>query len=128
MSARRRLISRSLTHPAPPLYTSFRASRPLRPQKLCLPSGSRFRRATVFDLESTAEIGREMVEREAMSGRIEFRVGDFLKDDFDTGYAAALYFNILHNFSEKDNRRVLEKAFNALNPGGLLAIWDMFKH
>ena len=84
--------------------------------------------ATVFDLERTAEIGREIVEREAMGNRIEFRVGDFLKDDFDTGYAAALYFNILHNFSERDNRLVLEKVFNALNPGGVLAIWDMFKH
>jgi hypothetical protein len=84
--------------------------------------------ATVFELEGTAEIGREIVEREAMSNRIEFRVGDFLKDDFDTGYAAALYFNILHNFSERDNRLVLEKVFNALSPGGQLAVWDMFKH
>jgi SAM-dependent methyltransferase len=83
--------------------------------------------ATVFDLEATAEIGREIVEREQMSNRVEFQVGDFLKDDFDAGYAAALYFNILHNFSEPDNRLVLAKVFDALRPGGLLVIWDMFK-
>jgi ubiquinone/menaquinone biosynthesis C-methylase UbiE len=83
--------------------------------------------ATVFDLEATVEIGREIVGREQMAARVEFQAGDFLEDDFDTGYAAALYFNILHNFSEKDNRVVLAKAFAALRPGGVLAIWDMFK-
>jgi hypothetical protein len=83
--------------------------------------------ATVFDLEGTAEIGREIVVRERMGDRVEFQVGDFLKDDFDTGYAAALYFNILHNFSAGDNRLVLAKAFDSLRPGGLLAAWDMFK-
>ena len=83
--------------------------------------------AIVFDLEATVEIGREIVAREQMAGRVEFQAGDFLKDDFDTGYAAALYFNILHNFSEKDNKCVLAKAYAALRPGGVLAVWDMFK-
>ncbi|HXG91970.1 MAG TPA: methyltransferase [Blastocatellia bacterium] len=83
--------------------------------------------ATVFELEATAEIGREIVEREGMSNRVEFQTGDFLKDDFDSGYAAALYFNILHNYSEEDNRRVLKKVYDALAPGGVLAVWDMFK-
>ncbi len=83
--------------------------------------------ADVFDLEATAEIGREIVEREAMSDRVKFQVGDFLTDDFDKGYGVALYFNILHNFSEADNRRVLANIFNALAPGGILAVWDMFK-
>jgi SAM-dependent methyltransferase len=83
--------------------------------------------ATVFDLEATAEIGREIVERERMGDRVEFQVGDFLKDDFDTGYEAALCFNILHNFSEADNRLALAKAFDALRPGGRLVAWDMFK-
>ena len=83
--------------------------------------------ATVFDLAPTAEIGREIVEREKMSGRVRFQVGDFLRDDFESGYDAALYFNIIHNFSEKDNRMVLEKTFNALRPGGVMAVWDMFK-
>jgi SAM-dependent methyltransferase len=83
--------------------------------------------ATVFDLAPTAEIGHEIVERENMSGRVRFQVGDFLRDDFEPGYDAGLYFNIVHNFSEKENRLVLEKTFNALRPGGVLAVWDMFK-
>jgi SAM-dependent methyltransferase len=83
--------------------------------------------ATVFDLEGTAEIGREIVAREQMSNRVEFQVGDFINDDFDTGYTAALYFNILHNLSEQDNRLVLAKVFDALRPGGLFVAWDMFK-
>ena len=83
--------------------------------------------ATVFELAPTAEIGREIVAREKMSERVKFQVGDFLHDDFEPGYDAALYFNIMHNFSEAENRLVLEKTFQALRPGGLLAVWDMFK-
>jgi SAM-dependent methyltransferase len=83
--------------------------------------------ATVFELPATAEIGREIVAREAMSERVQFQVGDFLTDDLGADYTAALYFNILHNYSEADNRRVLEKVFAALRPGGVLAVWDMFQ-
>jgi SAM-dependent methyltransferase len=83
--------------------------------------------ATVFDLDTTSEIGREIVEREQMSERVRFQTGDFLSDDFGSGYDAALYFNILHNYSEADNRRVLEKAYRALRPGGVMVAWDIFK-
>jgi ubiquinone/menaquinone biosynthesis C-methylase UbiE len=84
-------------------------------------------RATVFDLKATAEIGREIVEREGMADRVEFQVGDFLRDDLGSVYDAVLYFNILHNYPEPDNRAVLAKISNALRKGGALAIWDMFK-
>lgn len=83
--------------------------------------------ATVFDLEASAEIGREIVAREGMSQRIKFKVGDFLKDDLGSDYDAIFCFNIVHNFSEEDNRMTLGKTFNALRPGGVLAVWDMFK-
>jgi SAM-dependent methyltransferase len=83
--------------------------------------------ATVFDLEATAEIGRQIVERERMSDRVKFEVGNFLTDELGSGYDAALYFNIIHNYSEAENRRVLAKAAAALKPGGRLIIWDMFK-
>jgi len=83
--------------------------------------------ATVFDLGPTSSIGREIVEREGMSERVRFQVGDFLSDDLGSGYDAALYFNIFHNYSEEDNRCVLRKAFDALAPGGQIVVWDMFK-
>ncbi len=72
--------------------------------------------ATVFDLEPTSEIGREIVERERMNDRVKFEVGDFLSDDFGSDYNAALYFNIIHNFSEEDNRKVLAKIARSLKP------------
>ena len=62
-----------------------------------------------------------------MQDRINFKVGDFLTDDFGSDYDAALYFNIIHNYSEEDNRRVLAKVASALKRGGTLVIWDMFK-
>lgn len=83
--------------------------------------------ATVFELPATAEIGREIVAREAMSERVRFQVGDFLLDDLGADYTAALYFNILHNYAETDNRGVLEKVFAALRPGGVLVVWDIFQ-
>ena len=83
--------------------------------------------ATVFDLQPTSEIGREIVKRERMQDRVKFKVGDFLTDDFDGDYDAVLYFNIIHNYSEEDNRRVLSKIASALKQSGTLVIWDMFK-
>jgi ubiquinone/menaquinone biosynthesis C-methylase UbiE len=62
-----------------------------------------------------------------MSGRVKFEVGDFLSDDFGSDYDAAFYFNIIHNFSEEDNRKVLAKVARALKRGGVLVVWDMFK-
>jgi len=83
--------------------------------------------ATVFDLGPTSSIGREIVEREGMAERVRFQVGNFLSDELGSDYDAALYFNIVHNFTEYDNRRVLEKVFHALAPGGRIVVWDMFK-
>jgi ubiquinone/menaquinone biosynthesis C-methylase UbiE len=83
--------------------------------------------STVFDLKPTSEIGREIVEGERMQDRVKFKVGDFLTDDFGTDYDAALYFNIIHNYSEEDNRRVLARVASALKKGGRLVVWDMFK-
>ncbi len=83
--------------------------------------------ATVFDLQPTSEIGREIVEREKMQDRVKFKVGDFLTDDFGGDYDAALYFNIIHNYSEEENRHVLAKVASALKQGGTLVVWDMFK-
>jgi ubiquinone/menaquinone biosynthesis C-methylase UbiE len=84
--------------------------------------------ATVFDLEASAAIGREIVAGEGLSERIEFKVGDFLEDDLGSDYDAALYFNIVHNYSEDDNRRVLMEVSRSLKRGGVIVVWDMFKH
>lgn len=83
--------------------------------------------ATVFDLKNTVEIGREIVSEKRMSKRVEFVVGDFMTSKLGSGYTGVLYFNIMHNLSEKDNRRLLAKVYDALLPGGTLAIWDIFK-
>jgi ubiquinone/menaquinone biosynthesis C-methylase UbiE len=83
--------------------------------------------ATVFDLDAAAAIGRELVAGEGMRERVEFRVGDFLEEELGSDYDAALYFNIVHNYSEDENRRVLMKVSRSLKRGGVIVVWDMFK-
>ena len=83
-------------------------------------------KATVFELEATAKIGKNIVAASGMSDRVEFRTGDFLNDDLGNEYDLALYFNIVHNFGESENRTMFRRIFDAMTNGGVLAVWDMF--
>jgi SAM-dependent methyltransferase len=45
-----------------------------------------------------------------------------LKAGFGTGYDVAILGHILHSEGEERSRRLLRKIFNALKPGGTIAI------
>ncbi len=42
------------------------------------------------------------------------------------GYDAALVGNLLHDFDERDNRRLLRRVHQALKPGGKVFILEFF--
>jgi SAM-dependent methyltransferase len=79
-------------------------------------------RATVFDLPSALEVGKENVERAGLSGRIGFQGGDLLRDDIGSGYDAVLLASMVHCFLPEDNERLLARVRDALNPGGVVII------
>jgi len=84
-------------------------------------------RATVFELEETAQIGREIVEREGIADRISYKVGDLEQHEFGHDFDVVFLFNILHHFSPEVNSRTLMKAYEAMNPNGVVVIWEAIK-
>jgi hypothetical protein len=79
-------------------------------------------KATVFDLPPILQRTRQIISREGMADRIDVREGNYFTDDFGAGIDAVLLSNMLQTEGRQTGRMVLQKAFAALNPGGMILI------
>ena len=77
--------------------------------------------ATVLDHPEVAAIGRAGTEFE---GRIDFVGGDYLEDDYGTGYDLVLLANVLHQEPAEQAAGLVRKAAASLAPGGRVAVVD----
>lgn len=78
-------------------------------------------RATVFDLPEVAPFAHAHLAASAAASRIDFRPGDFFADPLPSADLYALG-RILHDWTEKKIRRLLEKIHAALPSGGALLL------
>ncbi len=83
--------------------------------------------ATVLDKPEPLRTARENIAREHMEDRVSLKSWDLRTDPIEGGFDCALLFNLLHNFPVETNRDLLTKIRRALNPSGLVAIWDNSK-
>ena len=82
--------------------------------------------ATVLDLPGSAAVGRELIAEADLSDRVLFRDGDVTTADLGGGYDAVLCFNLIHHLAPAQAAGLLRRIRAALNPGGTLAILDVF--
>jgi len=80
-----------------------------------VPITERFVRDTGFEIRDT---------RKKISDRISVIAGDYLKDDFGSGYDLVFMSAIIHINSPEENQLLIRKGADALNPGGKLVILD----
>jgi ubiquinone/menaquinone biosynthesis C-methylase UbiE len=80
---------------------------------------------TLFDLPATIAIAKDIVGKTGAKN-ISFVEGDFLNDDIGNDYDLVLISQVIHAFSAENNLKIVGKAYNALNPGGLLAIQEFY--
>jgi len=59
-----------------------------------------------------------------IANRVSVKAGDYLKDDFGSGYDLVFMSAIIHINSPEENRLLIRKGAEALNPGGQLIILD----
>jgi SAM-dependent methyltransferase len=78
------------------------------------------------DLPGGAQIGREITAAAGLSDRVEHMEGDITADDLPRGVDAVLLFQIVHHFSAEQNRSLIRRAWQALNPAGAVAVLDYF--
>jgi ubiquinone/menaquinone biosynthesis C-methylase UbiE len=78
---------------------------------------------TLYDRPATVAIAKDVVGRSGITN-ISFVEGDFINDAITGKYDLIFISQVLHSFSECTNLKVIEKAFNALNPKGRLVIQE----
>ena len=77
-------------------------------------------------LDQTIRVAKQLIRERDLSGRLAVRAGDIFKDDLGSGYDAVLCSNVIHIFSESENRKLLRRATRALRAGGKLFIVEFF--
>ena len=81
-------------------------------------------RATLFDRPAVIEIAKEQVGTAGLADRFDYRAGDCLADPLGGPYDLVFMSNIIHSFSADENRALVARAFQSLEPGGLIIIKD----
>src|SRR5947208_3143530 len=82
--------------------------------------------STVLDVPGVLEVTRELVDASGVADRITLLPGDYLKTPFGSGYDVALLSGMMHRETPASCRRLLTKAFDALDSGGLVIVSDVF--
>jgi hypothetical protein len=68
------------------------------------------------------EVTRRFANERGLADRFSYVAGDFGIADFGSGFDIAILGHILHSEGETRSRALLRKTFEALVPGGTIAI------
>jgi SAM-dependent methyltransferase len=79
-------------------------------------------RVSAVDWPGVLKITRKNAEKFGLADRFTFREGDLQEADFGSGYQVATLGHILHSEGEERSKKLLTKTFEALAPGGTIAI------
>jgi 2-polyprenyl-3-methyl-5-hydroxy-6-metoxy-1,4-benzoquinol methylase/DNA-binding transcriptional ArsR family regulator len=82
-------------------------------------------RVTAVDWPSVMAVTQKVAAQNALLDRYTFIAGDLLDVDFGRGHQIATLGHILHSEGDERNRRLLKKCFDALTPGGTIAIAEI---
>ena len=81
-------------------------------------------RCTVWDLATVCALANEHIEAAGFAARVTTLAGDMFRDRFPEGCDAVLFAQILHDWPPETGRELVERAFRALPPGGLVLIHE----
>ncbi len=76
-----------------------------------------------FDLAEVAPVFEEYAAANGVAGRVSFQGGDFFMGELPKVDVITMG-HILHDWDLKDKKMLLAKAYDALNPGGALVVYD----
>ena len=81
-------------------------------------------KATVFDLSTTKPFAENVIARFNQQDQVEFQEGDYHTDTPEGLYDVAWLSHILHGEGPADCEKIVRKAVDALEPGGLIFIHE----
>lgn len=84
--------------------------------------------ATILDLKPVERIANNVIKRNKISNRVNFKVGSFFnKEDIGKGYDVVFAFNVIHGLNSAKNKKLTEEVYNSLNKGGIYVVMDQIK-
>ena len=83
-------------------------------------------RAIVVDRPEVLRVADELRQRYNVADRLELREGDMFHDPLPTGADAVLLSNVLHDWDIPECQQMIDRCYEALQPGGQLLIHDVF--
>ena len=81
-------------------------------------------KAIIFELPRVVPVAKEIIEKAGFSERVKVQEGDFQKEPLGFGYDVALVFGVLNGEPLRGRPALIQKVFDALNPGGLIVLRD----
>ncbi len=81
-------------------------------------------RAAVLEKLPVNHVAREAIARRGLTDRVRVIAGDMLKEPWPRRFDLHLFAHVLHDWDEPQVRLLLERSFEALPPGGRVAIFD----
>jgi len=81
-------------------------------------------RISAVDWPEVLETTKRVAARNGVADRLSTIPGDLMAANFGSGYQIAILGHILHSEGEKRSRQLLRKTFDALAPGGTIAIGE----
>ncbi len=95
------------------------------PWSLALAARNPDMRVTAVDMPAVLVVTRQVVATSGYATQFDYLSGDLFTLDLGRStYDLAIMGNLCHLFDEATNRRLLGRLFDALRPGGTLAILD----
>jgi predicted O-methyltransferase YrrM len=85
--------------------------------------------AVVWDRPEVLKVAREAAAGSGVEKRLELQPGDMFADPIPPGgggFDAMLLSNVLHDWDVPECRTLVHKCANALNPGGVVMVHDVF--
>lgn len=78
----------------------------------------------IWDLSVVCNLASGYVVRAGVGTRVLCRPGDMFRDPFPAGFDAILFSQILHDWPPAKDAQLLQKAFAALPPGGMVLVHE----
>lgn len=82
------------------------------------------REVRLFDLPQALSVGRERLAARGLLDRVRLVEGDFYVNELGSGADVVWVSQVFHSQDEEGCRMLVEKAWRALNPGGMLAVHE----
>jgi len=81
-------------------------------------------KSVVLELPDAVEHARKIAADECLNSYVSHKACDVLTDDIGSDYDLAFFGNIIHHFTDDQNRDLLKRSHDSLTDNATIAIWD----